>query len=482
MANVWGELIDELGQTVGRVLQLLALLGVAGLLAVALAELFGADSTPKSMGPLRKLASNPRYFTINGKRPVYLTGSHVFWNLVDNGPTTPPPAFDYADYLSKLQAMGHNFTRFWTRENFRDDDSGGAGLWNSAPLPFLRTGPGNAFDGQPKFDLTRMNQTYFDRLRRRVVAAREKGIYVSIMLFEGWVVQLASQPWAWEGHPMHPSNNVNGIDGDLNDDGRGTEIHTLENPEITRLQEAYVRKVIDTVNDLDNVLYEIGNEIGPYSTDFQYHFVRFVKGYEAKKRLQHPVGMTFQWVGGSNDTLFASPADWVSTRDPIDQPPVHPRTKVVISDSDHHCGSLCVSGDWVWRAFTRGHNPIFHDAWGRFRGARWDDPWQLSARAAMGQTRSQAKRVDLAAMEPRPELASTGFCLASEGDEYIVYQPSAGEPFEIDLSPAAGKSFAVTWLEVPSGARRAAARIAGGGKVTLTPPSAEPAVAYLKSV
>ena len=31
-------------------------------------------------------------------------------------------------------------------------------------------------------------------------------------------------------------------------------------PAITSLQEAYVRKVIDAVNDLDNVLYEICNE------------------------------------------------------------------------------------------------------------------------------------------------------------------------------------------------------------------------------
>ena len=29
---------------------------------------------------------------------------------------------------------------------------------------------------------------------------------------------------------------------------------------VTALQEAYIRKVIDTVNDLDNVLYEISNE------------------------------------------------------------------------------------------------------------------------------------------------------------------------------------------------------------------------------
>jgi hypothetical protein len=136
----------------------------------------------------------------------------------------------------------------------------------------------------------------------------------------------------------------------------------------------------------------------------------------------------------------------------------------------------------VWRAFTRAHNPIFHDAWGRFKGARWDDPSQVSARAAMAQTRTYAERVDLAAMEPRPELASTGFCLADDGDEYIVYAPRAGEPFELDLFRAGGRRFAVEWFDVASAARREGTKVAGGGKATLTPPFAGPAVAYLKSV
>ena len=38
------------------------------------------------------------------------------------------------------------------------------------------------------------------------------------MLFEGWGVQFAGR--AWETHPFHPKNNVNGIDGDVNGDGK----------------------------------------------------------------------------------------------------------------------------------------------------------------------------------------------------------------------------------------------------------------------
>ena len=48
----------------------------------------------------------------------------------------------------------------------------------------------------------------------------------------------------------------------LNGDGEGAEIHTLQvPPRITEFQHAYARKVVDTVNGLDNVLYEIGNEL-----------------------------------------------------------------------------------------------------------------------------------------------------------------------------------------------------------------------------
>ena len=57
------------------------------------------------------------------------------------------------------------------------------------PLPYLRSGPGTALDGNPKFNLTEFNQDYFDRLRSRVIAAGECGIYVSVMLFQGWSIE-----------------------------------------------------------------------------------------------------------------------------------------------------------------------------------------------------------------------------------------------------------------------------------------------------
>ena len=109
------------------------------------------------------------------------------------------------------------------------------------------------------------------------------------------------------------------------------------------------------------MLYEVSNETHPDSTEWQYHVIRFVKEVESKLPQQHPVGMTYQNRRGKNQTLFDSPADWVSPNSEggfRDDPPDLKGTKVVLSDTDHLWG---IGGDstWVWKSFTRGSNPIF---------------------------------------------------------------------------------------------------------------------------
>jgi hypothetical protein len=144
-----------------------------------------------------------------------------------------------------------------------------------------------------------------------------------------------------KGTPFNLQNNINGIDGDPNKNGKGLQIYTLANKDVTTLQEAYVRKVIDTVNELDNVLYEISNENYPPSTEWQYYIIRYIKDYEKNKPQQHPVGMTFQYHGGKNQTLFESPADWISPNPEggyRDDPPASDGKKVILNDTDHLWG------------------------------------------------------------------------------------------------------------------------------------------------
>src|SRR5580698_4332133 len=265
--------------------------------ARAQSSVAAADPTVAA-GPLRVLSTNPRYFTDGSGRAILLTGSHAWDNLQDYSYATlpAPPPLDYDAYLSFLERNNHNFFRLWTRETpIVRNALQGTTLYD--PIAYSRPGPGLANDGKPKFDLTMLNQAYFDRMRARVNAARTRGIYVSVMLFEGFSIEGKGNDGGdpWWGHPFNPRNNVNGLDG-----GGGNVVHTLSNPAVTAWQETYVRKVVDTVNDLDNVLYEISNEDtgSPADSAWQYHMISFVKGYEASKPKQHPVGMTVQYPGG----------------------------------------------------------------------------------------------------------------------------------------------------------------------------------------
>ncbi len=431
-------------------------------------------------GPLRVLKDNPRYFTDESGRAIYLTGSHTWSNLVDIGPKDPPPRFDFTACLDWMQKLNHNFIRLWTWEpvTWNTKANRENKLHTSAPQPWARTGPGMALDGKPKFNLKKFNPAYFERLKRRVSAACDRGIYVSVMLFEGWAMQFSAG--AWEGHPFNQQNNVNGIDGDQNKDGKGLEFHTLADPAVTALQEAYVRKVIDTVNDFDNVLYEISNENHPLSTEWQYHIIRYIKSYEKKKPKQHPVGMTFQYRGGKNKVLFNSPADWISPNREggyRDNPPAADGRKVILNDTDHLWG-IGGNQSWVWKSFLRGHNPIFMDPYdGVVLGERFDPKWD-PIRRSMGYTRRYAERMNLAAMRPRGDLSSTKYCLAKPGVEYLVYKP-ASDNRSITVKLKSGK-YKYEWFDPEQGRIVSAGTIrAKRGEQTLVAPLKGDAVLYI---
>lgn len=456
-------------------------------------------SGSRTAGPLRVSTTNPRYFADPTGRIVYLTGSHIWMNLQDYGDKYPPEAFDHTRYLDFLQGHNHNFFRMWVWEQSRwAPDQTTDDFWFS-PSIYQRTGPGTALDGQPKFDLTKFNQAFFDRLRSRVIQAEQRGIYVAVMFFQGWSIQkpnITLRNNAWRGHPFNAANNINGIDGDTKRNNTGTGIFTLDNSAVTALQKAYVRKVIDTLNDRDNVLWEICNECTPDSISWHNHMIAFIKQYQASKPKQHPVGFTGDWWY-SNDALFASDADWVSPgAGPINgdaylyDPPVNDGRKVIILDSDHIWGSTStapISGadhSWVWKSFTRGLNPIFMDGEDH-DGSYWSfnpgDPAWDGLRANLGYARRYAQRMDLGRATPRPDLASTGYCLANatnNAPEYLIYAPNGGQVV-VNLMSISG-SLKVEWFNPSNGQTTMGTNITAGSTQTLNAPFNGDAVLYLR--
>ncbi len=392
------------------------------------------------------------------------------------------------------------------------------------PQPWPRTGPGAATDGKPKFDLSRFDQAYFDRLRDRVIAAGNEGIYVAVMFFDGFGLHLSPVPDNIEGHPFHAANNINeiGITSIVD-----YQVLPLD-PRVQALQEAYIRQVVDTVHDLPNVLYEVANEssgdnadsvqlpdgssiptpVGD-STQWQYWVIDFVKQYEQQMGYdKHPVGMTMQYPvpdqSKVNNPLFNSRADWispgfddhVSTAQPGDAPRwftnplASDGTKVVITDTDHYAPGM---GDalWAWKSFLRGHNPILMD-YGIIDVVNPLDP-SLGipsyesfepARYAMGDTLRFAERMKLTELEPRGDLSSTGYALADPGKEYLVLEPSeTADPFTVTL--IAG-TYTVQWYSVNSRETVEADKVTveSSATISFSAPfeAAGPAVLYLKKV
>lgn len=468
---------------------------------------FVSVSDAQLHGVLRVHPSNPRYFTDDTGEAILLTGSHTWSTLVDNGGSDPPQRFNYQEYLDTLTTLNHNFFRMWTWEQSRWSGESYDSNYRFSPSPFTRTGPGVALDGKPKFDLDQFNQSYFDTLRNRIIQAGDLGIYVSIMLFNGWSGQTVFVNDAkggldpYKGHPYHVSNNINGINGDSFPIGDGRTLYTLYNSEVTKKQLAYVKKVIDEVNDLDNVLYEICNEAytgsSSSSTAWQYLMIDSIHAYESRKPKQHPVGMTAQWPdfdGGNfaNNALFASNADWISPNwnNYTENMPPATGAKVIILDTDHIWG---VGGDrvWAWMAFMRGLNPIYMDIFdGKAYGCGASDfdssiassiPNMLSLRKNLGYIRSYAERMNLTALIPRGDLVSyPNYCLAnpsSIGGEYLVYLKDVNN---INVNLTGGPSLLkVEWFNSATGITVSGGTIAGGAVRSLTSPFASDAVLYL---
>lgn len=467
---------------------------------LALAALASIGASAPATGPLRVLATNPRYFTDGSGKAICLTGSHTWNNLVEitRPPSNPNPVVDYGSFLAFLKSHHHNFFRLWTWESAAEMDSSGAIKYQYSPLPYQRPGPGAALDGRPKFDLDLFNQAYFDRVRERVIAARDSGMYVSIMLFQGFSLNSKGHDDPWTGHPFNAHNNINGIDGDPNGTGAGLATHSLSLPAVTTLQEAYIRKVIDGVNDLDNVLYEITNEDegSPQNTAWQVHLINFIKAYEAGKPKQHPVGMTVQWPNGSNVALFSSGADWISPNDTDGyqtDPPAADGAKVIINDTDHSFyyislqkAGLPAQRAWAWENLTRGSQTLFMDPYldptpwyvttRNHPSGNKPDPYWDTLRDAMGDAHVYADRMNLAAMTPQNALSSTTFCLANPGAEYLVYQPGTGA-FTVNLQAGV---YHYEWFNPVNHTMVSAGTFtAVAGNRSFTPPFNGEAVLYL---
>jgi len=185
---------------------------------------------------------NPRYLEYQGE-PVLLISSAEHYGAVLN------LDFDYQTYLQTLGEEGFNYTRIFTGTYFEPvQNIFGIRKNTLAPVPDRFLAPWVKEDG--KYDLERFNPEYFIRLKDFLQEAEKQGIVVEVTLFTSIYAE-----GAWVLSPFHAGNNSNGV-GDL--DFR--LVNTLHNGGLKKIQERYIREMVQELNDFDNFFFEIQNE------------------------------------------------------------------------------------------------------------------------------------------------------------------------------------------------------------------------------
>jgi len=467
-----------------------------------------AGPTPIN-GPLRP-SKNPNYFEDATGTPIILCGSQTWNTLQDWGTNRTVRPLDFDAFVTFLKTHGHNFTLLWYTElpKFHGLPSTETSPpdFTVSPQPWMRTGPGLATDGGLKFDLTRFNQSYFDRLRGRVGALRSAGIYAGVYLFTGEFLLRFRSPT--DGYPCSGPNNINGVDDGYRGGSPAAAVSsvTMTAPDaITDFQDAYVKKTIDTLNDLPNVLWIVSEEAPSKSTWWNNHLITFIREYEKGQRYQHPIG--YAALDGSPDSfVYNSDADWVAPSARI-SPTVscgtgNPRCKVNINDSDHSYFGMWndtqeKNRNYAWANFMTGNQVLFMDPYlvdyprekrnlsispvngiGSAPDPRWEN-----FRNNLGYLLRYSRKLNLANVTPRSSLCSTQYCLAqtpSAGAEYLVYAPAGGS-FRLDLSAMPKtRMLAVEWFNPATGATISQNPvIAGSSSHSFSAPFSGDSVLYL---
>jgi len=458
-------------------------------------------------GPLR-VSGNPNYFQDASGAPIILNGSHTWNNVQDWGTAGSPQELDFLAYVDFLKAHGHNFTLLWTTELARfhglPTTASDPPDFTVTPLPWRRTGPGTATDGGLKFDLAKFDQSYFDRLRTRTRALGEAGIYAGVYLFTGEWLNIFRCPS--DGYPFTGANNINGIDDGYRDGAKGTGSITMSAPNaITAFQDAYVEKVIDTLNDLPNVLWIVSEEAPAGSAWWNAHQISHMRAYEAKKPHQHPIGYA-ALIDAPDTVIYDSDADWVAPAAKVS--PARscgsgkPACKVNVNDSDHSYFGMWnetpqKNRNYAWQNLLAGNQVMFMDPYVVYYPrekrnlcvptangiCRGPDPQWNNFRDNLGYILRYSRKLNLANVTPQKSLSSTGYCLAQTpraGAEYLVYAPSGG-PFTVDLSAMPGsRMLAVEWFNPSTGETSARKPIAAGSSAQrFTSPFSGDAVLYL---
>lgn len=136
--------------------------------------------------------------------------------------------------------------------------------------PFARSGEGVAWDGLSKYDLTKSNKWYYDRLRKFCKLSYSSGM---LLLYQHYFQHNILEAGAhWVDCPWRAANNINGTTfpepvpfaGDKRVFMAG-RFYNVNDDVLRKLHKQYIRRNLEEFRYTPNVIHSIGEEYtGPY--------------------------------------------------------------------------------------------------------------------------------------------------------------------------------------------------------------------------
>lgn len=429
------------------------------------------------------------YLQWNGN-PILLIGDSVTQGWIESGTN-----FDQAAYVDALAGRGINLLMIWSfiatsAANQQDDDRIGYDapeIWPWAGSP-----------DHANFDLTQLNQAYFDNLKNLISYAESRGIVVLITVHDGWP----------KGRfDFHPFNSTLG-NGPLTSKTQYVELYdySREMPPTydsswnrkqknQYFQERFCDKLINELNQYSNVIYELFNEGEWYDNNdrnqHEQHFLAFFRARCSNLLLSNTdhisgddphndskvdiITLHKDWTGrfGDYQSGFNTfPAKPYLKSEPV---PGWIGTNVSMDDIRKSMWETAIGGaGWVNQndcSFGWDSNAAITS-----QAAKRDEAYDYAGHCARFFNEMD---VDFSNMKPRGDLSSTGICMAREGTEYVIYSNSGGS-FSVNLS-AVGDSMHSEWYNPRTGEIINGTSIRGGSTQSFNKPSSSDWVLHLST-
>jgi hypothetical protein len=354
--------------------------------------------------------------------PHRLSVGGATWYVAGYYPSVGALSTDQTDYtyyirlIDNLAANGVNYFRvaFDMGQPFGD-----------AMTVYQRTGGGVAQDGRPQFNLDQFNQEYFDYWRAVVDYAQANGVAIQLCMTDGWHTTAPvveddgpTRVWGLLYDYYYSGNNINGVNVTSRDD-----LMDPSNP-VRAYQQALMRKIVDTLGDYPNIIWEIGNETG--NTAWEVDMAEYVTRYESSRNTYRHLVVPrdlpgHQFVPGQCDN---DPANTHAALAAAFQ-----QNLVLITDND------CVGPDTpdvrrrkAWAALTAGAQiDFFHFAITDPNVLASDDAQKGMAYIGLQRKFLVDVGVDLAGMVPLDRAVTNGWALGRPGAEYVIYLPNGGD-------------------------------------------------------